>query len=58
VVIVHETDQVLELKKLIERNKYNAAYGTEAETLEKIRIWETGVLLIHKSESRGVDTRF
>ena len=39
-------------------NKWKYLCGTTEEVIAGIRVWEYGVLMLMRSEARGVDTRF
>ena len=43
---------------MISAGKHRYICGLEGGTLEEIKIWDYGILLLLKGESRGVDTRF
>jgi hypothetical protein len=46
------------IKKKLEEEKLKFICGSSEEVMAQIKSWDYGVLLLPRSQSRGVDTRF
>ena len=57
-VVIYEEEQYEAIKFILKKNKFIFYYGTSSQTLFTIKEQSHGVLLLEKSECRGVDVRF
>ena len=57
-VIIYDEDQLLELITFLKESNIKHIVWEDLGTLEEIRNWDYGVLLLTKLYCRGVDTRF
>jgi hypothetical protein len=44
--------------KFFDKSRFRYEVGIEISTIEEIRKWDYGILLLPKLKSRGIDTRF
>lgn len=58
IIIVCESDLLEKFTESLKKMKYTYASDISDSTLAQISEWDTGVLLLERSISRGLDTRF
>ena len=58
IIIIHNHEQLDVIKKSLNEEKLRFTSGSSEDAMAQIRMWDNGVLLLERSQARGVDTRF